>query len=168
MKNIATGKVSGERIVESGECKTTAFTIHYPFSTIHYSSSTIHYAQRAFTLLELVIVITIMIVLLLAIAPMYNRSVDIAREATLRADLMEMRKTIDRYTADKGEQPPSLQALVEAGYLREIPVDPMTDQADWYVEMGNDATVSKTANGVKDVRSSSGETGSDGRRYSEW
>ena len=109
-----------------------------------------------------------MIVLLLAIAPMYNRSVDIAREATLRADLMEMRKTIDRYTADKGEMPPSLQSLVEAGYLREIPIDPMTDQADWYVETGNDATVSKTANGVKDVRSSSGETGSDGRAYREW
>ena len=160
MRNIATGKGSGQWSVVSGRYSDRKQTVHCPLSTVHCS--------RAFTLLELVIVITIIIVLLLAVAPMYNRSVDAAREATLRADLIEMRKTIDRYTADKGEMPPSLQSLVEAGYLREIPIDPMTDQADWYVETGNDPTISKTASGVKDIRSSSGETGSDGRAYREW
>lgn len=124
--------------------------------------------SSGFTLLELVMVITIIVILALAVVPFYNNTVDAAREATLQNNLTEMRRMIDRYAADKGELPQSLQSLVEAGYLRELPVDPMTGQADWSPTYGTDPNLARNANGVTDVRSSSGDTGSNNKPYSEW
>lgn len=121
-----------------------------------------------FTLLELVIVIAIIITLTLVVAPLYNKTIDSSKEAVLKTDLAEMRKIIDRYTSDKAELPQSLQSLVEAGYLRELPVDPITGQADWTPVYGSDPSVSRNSQGITDIRSSSSETSSDGRPYSEW
>ena len=124
---------------------------------------------RGFTLLELMIVISILVILAMIAMAQYNRTVLAAREATLREDLYTMRKMIDQYAADKGKLPQSLSDLQTAGYVHEIPIDPMTDAADWQVEFGEDPGSSGGEQGVTNVRSSSGELSSDGStRYSEW
>ncbi len=126
-------------------------------------------AARGFTLLELMIVISILVILALIAMAQYNRTVLAAREATLREDLFTMRKMIDQYAADKGKLPQSLDDLRSAGYIHDIPVDPMTDAADWQVEFGEDPGSTGGEQGVVNVRSSSGEVSSDGStRYSEW
>src|ERR1700720_4195808 len=95
-------------------------------------------AFRGFTLLELMIVITIIIILAAIVLPQYQKTISAAREAVLRDDLSKLRSLIDQYAADKGKLPQSLDELVTAGYMREIPVDPFTDQKDWTVTMGDD------------------------------
>ena len=124
---------------------------------------------RGFTLLELMIVISILVILALIAMAQYNKTVLAAREATLREDLFVMRKMIDQYAADKGKLPQSLSDLQSAGYIHEIPIDPMTDAADWQVEFGEDPGSTGGEQGVVNVRSSSGDVSSDGSsRYSEW
>ncbi len=125
--------------------------------------------ERGFTLLELMIVISILVILALIAMAQYNRTVLAAREATLREDLFTMRKLIDQYAADKGKLPQSLSDLQGAGYIHDIPVDPMTDAADWQVEFGEDPGSTGGEQGVVNVRSASGEVSSDGAtRYNEW
>src|SRR5215218_3869788 len=124
---------------------------------------------RGFTLLELMIVISILVILALIAMAQYNKTVLAAREATLREDLYTMRKMIDQYAADKGKLPQSLDDLRSAGYIHEIPVDPMTDATDWQIEFGEDPGSTGGEQGVTNVRSSSGEVSSDGSsRYNEW
>ena len=124
---------------------------------------------RGFTLLELMIVISILVILAMIAMAQYNRTVLAAKEATLREDLFTMRKMIDQYAADKGKLPQSLSDLQTAGYVHEIPIDPMTDAADWQVEFGEDPGSTGGEQGVTNVRSSSSEVSSDGSsRYSEW
>ena len=125
--------------------------------------------QRGFTLLELMIVISILVILAMIAMAQYNRTVLAAKEATLREDLFTMRKLIDQYAADKGKLPQSLNDLQSAGYIHEIPVDPMTDAADWQVEFGEDPGSTGGEQGVVNVRSSSPDVASDGSsRYNEW
>jgi general secretion pathway protein G len=123
---------------------------------------------RGFTLLELMIVISIIIILAIIVLPQYLRTTQSARESVLRDDLFQMRKLIDQYAADKGQLPQSLESLVEAGYLREIPIDPMTEARDWVPQMGQDPLSADGGQGVVDVHSASTELGTDGRPYSEW
>jgi general secretion pathway protein G len=125
--------------------------------------------QRGFTLLELMIVISILVILAMIAVAQYNKTVQAAKEATLREDLFQMRKMIDQYYADKAKLPQSLDDLVTAGYLNEIPIDPITDQRDWQVEFGDDPGSTDNSQGVINVRSASNDVDSDGsRRYSEW
>lgn len=124
--------------------------------------------SKGFTLLELLIVMSIVIILATVALPQYQRMVQHAKETVLRDDLFQMRKALDQYAADKGKLPQSLNDLVGGGYIREVPLDPMTDAADWQVEMGDDPNNKEAGNGVKDVRSSSPDIGSDGKSYSEW
>jgi general secretion pathway protein G len=125
--------------------------------------------QRGFTLLELMIVISILVILAMIAMAQYNRTVLAAKEATLREDLYTMRKLIDQYAADKGKLPQSLSDLQTAGYVHEIPVDPMTDATDWQVDFGEDPGSTGGEQGVTNVHSSSSEVSSDGSsRYSEW
>src|ERR671917_225413 len=117
---------------------------------------------RGFTLLELMIVISILVILAMIAMAQYNRTVLAAKEATLREDLFTMRKMIDQYAADKGKLPQSLDDLRGAGYIHDIPIDPMTDAADWQVEFGEDPGSTGGEQGVINVRSASRDISSHG------
>lgn len=126
--------------------------------------------QSGFTLIELMIVIAIIVILLGFAAPRYQESVLRAREAVLKQDLYVMRNAIDQYTLDKKHAPQSLQDLVEAGYLKVIPKDPMTDSTETWQLVNEDTTMSvdQTQPGVSDVKSGAPGTSSEGTPYSEW
>jgi general secretion pathway protein G len=122
---------------------------------------------QGFTLLELMIVISIIIILALIVLPQYNRTVKASKEAVLREDLHQMRKMIDQYAADKGKLPQSPQDLVSAGYLHSIPDDPMTEFEgdDWQWVPGEDPNLSEGGQGLINVCSSSGDTDTEGVTY---
>ncbi len=122
-----------------------------------------------FTLIELMIVITIILILLGIAAGRYTQSVHRAREAVLRQDLYELRKAIDNYTLDKQAAPQSLDDMVQAKYLHSVPIDPMTRQADW-VPVFENVVLSPDQNstGMTDVHSNSGEIALDGTAYNTW
>jgi general secretion pathway protein G len=124
--------------------------------------------QSGFTLLELMIVISIIIILAIIVLPQYQKTVLQARESVLKDDLAQMRKLLDQYAADKGQLPQSLEDLSSSGYLREVPVDPITGQKDWNVIMGPDTNSAEGGQGVVDVRSASTDLSSEGTPYSEW
>src|ERR1041384_2789504 len=121
-----------------------------------------------FTLLELMIVISILIILVSVALPQYQKTTMHARETMLRYDLDTMRKLIDQYSADKGKLPQSLDDLVSAGYMREVPKDPITDNKDWTIETGDDPYSTEGGTGVTNVHSAASEVSSDGTPYSEW
>ena len=121
-----------------------------------------------FTLLELMIVITVIIILAAIVLPQYQRTILATREAVLRDDLNNLRKLLDQYAADKQKLPQSLDDLVSGGYIRELPKDPITGQQDWTVTTGEDPNSSGGEQGVTDVHSSSGDTSTEGTPYSEW
>jgi general secretion pathway protein G len=126
--------------------------------------------ERGFSLVELVIVMTVILILMAILVPGYQQIVQYAKEDTLREDLRVMRKMIDQYTADKERAPQSLEELVEAGYLPEVPVDPMTGSADtWEVILEDEAIALNGQRGIKDVKSGANEPDSSGaQRYSDW
>lgn len=121
-----------------------------------------------FTLLELMIVISIIIILVSVALPQFQKTIMHARETVLRDDLFKMRSLIDQYAADKGKLPQSLDDLVSAGYMREIPKDPITDNKDWAIATGDDPYSTEGSTGVTDVHSASGDVSTEGTPYSEW
>lgn len=127
-------------------------------------------AQDGFTLIELVIVMTV-IGLLAAIAiPSYLNSVKKAREAVLREDLRTMRTAIDSYTVDREQAPQTLDDLVQAGYLKSIPIDPLTNHADTWITSQSDAmtSITETQGGISDVHSGAQGLATDGSSYNTW
>ncbi len=124
--------------------------------------------SRGFTLLELMIVISILIILVSVALPQYQKTITHARETILHDDLFKMRSLIDQYAADKGKLPQSLDDLVTAGYMREIPKDPITDNKDWAIATGDDPYSTEGSTGVTDLHSASGDVSTEGTPYSEW
>ena len=122
-----------------------------------------------FTLLEMMIVISIMVILMSIALPIYNQSVVRSREAVMRQDLFELRSLISQYTLDKQKAPQGLDDLVTAGYIKVVPKDPMTNEANWEVVQEDVLlAVDQQDPGISDVHSASSATGSDGTAYSTW
>ena len=121
-------------------------------------------------MIELLIVISIIVVLASMGMTQYRNSVIRAREAVLKEDLFRMRDAIDQYYADRNKYPSSLDDLVSDGYLREVPIDPMTQSKDTWQPVNAEANVNDaTAEpGVYDVKSGSEASALDGTRYADW
>ena len=130
-------------------------------------------SESGFTLLELLVVMTIIGILAAIAVPSLRDAPKRAKEATLRADLFTFRSLIDQYKGDKGEFPPTLDVLVKDGYMRRIPIDPITKATDWVVTMEEDPNPSEDPSqtpvpGIIDIHSNSKEKALDGTLYSDW
>jgi general secretion pathway protein G len=127
-------------------------------------------SDSGFTLLELLIVLAIIATLAAMAIPAYKRNVQAAREAVLREDLQVLRTAIGSYTVDKQKAPQSLDDLVTAGYIKAIPVDPITRRTDTWVTSQSDtmSSVDETDAGVDDVHTDSQAIATDGTVYSSW
>jgi general secretion pathway protein G len=126
--------------------------------------------RRGFTLLELMIVLTLIAVLVSIAIPMYRQLILRSRESTLKVNLHSLREVIDQYTADKKKAPQTLQDLVEAGYFRELPLDPMTNQRDtWTADFDTSVSVAdQTETGITNVHSGSSSVSTEGTNYNTW
>src|SRR5579864_7721636 len=127
--------------------------------------------SRGFTLIELMIVISVILILVSVALPAYNQSIWRAKESVLKQNLFALRSVISQYTLDKQKAPQSLQDLVTGGYFKQIPNDPMTGRSDtWTVEEETDTilTVDQQEPGIFDVHSGSTAVGSDGTAYNTW
>jgi general secretion pathway protein G len=158
MKNGITSRIEdrGLRIARGREVQASL----YPQSSI--------VASNGFTLLELVMVMTIIVVLAAVGVTSYQHIQSKARETILKEDLRTMRKMIDQYAADKERLPQALDDLVSANYMRDVPPDPITGQKDWVVDMGEDTVSRDGGTGVVDVHSAAGGEGSDGIAYKDY
>ena len=121
-----------------------------------------------FSLLELMIAMFILIILISVAMPTYQRSVQHARETVLKENLWQMRRAIDQYTADKGRLPQNLDDLISSKYLREKPVDPVSEKAEWEEVMGEDSVSQESKEGLKDVKSMAEGEDSEGTPYNKY
>jgi len=128
--------------------------------------------SRGFTLIELMIVISIILILVSVALPAYNQSIVRARESVLKQNLFTLRSVISQYTLDKQKAPQSLDDLVSAGYLKQLPVDPMTGKNDTWVADQEENTImsidEQDQGGIIDVHSGSEAASSEGTAYSTW
>lgn len=130
-----------------------------------------HRRSRGFTLLELMIVISMLLILISIAVPQYQTNLRKARESVLRQNLFTLRSVISQYTLDKQKAPQSLEDLVSAGYLKVIPHDPITNQTDWNVEQEESTIMSpdeQDQGGIDDVHSASTALSTDGTAYNTW
>ena len=129
-----------------------------------------HRRRFGFTLIELMIVMAVIAVLMSVALPIYTRSIQRSKESVLKNNLFTLRTVIDEYTYDKQKAPQTLQDLVSDGYLRQVPMDPITGNNESWKLIMEDATntVNQTQPGIFDVRSGSDLTSLEGTPYSEW
>jgi len=126
--------------------------------------------DRGFTLIELMIVISMILILVSISIPAYNQSILRAKESVLKQDLFQLRSLISQYTLDKQKAPQSLDDLVQGGYIKQIPVDPMTgSNSSWTVDQEDSLmSVDQQDPGISDVHSGATQLSSDGTAYSSW
>jgi general secretion pathway protein G len=126
--------------------------------------------SRGFTLIELMIVISLILILVSVAVPNYRASIVHARESVLRQNLFTLRSVISQYTLDKQKAPQSLDDLSQAGYIKQIPNDPITTKPDWTVEQEDSTlmSVDQQESGIDDVHSASEALSSDGTAYNTW
>ena len=148
------------KILRFGKCvlKTVKSKIQNPKSRI----------EAGFSLLELMITMFILIILISVVMPTYQRSVQRARETVLQENLWQMRRSIDQYSADKGKLPASIDDLVEGKYLREKPVDPISEKAEWKEIQGEDTNSSDGNQGLTDVKSLADGEDSEGKKFEDY
>lgn len=127
-------------------------------------------AQRGFTLIELMVVMFVIALLLSIAAPVYQKSIVRSKESVLRGNLSAIRNMIDEYTIDKQKAPDSLDDLVSEGYLRQVPLDPMTNSNQTWKTVMEETAVggSTSAPGLFDVHSGSDKKALDGTNYADW
>ncbi len=126
--------------------------------------------RAGFTMIELMIVMAVITILVSMAVPYYQKTLIRSKESLLRNNLFTMRTVIDEFTIDKGKAPQSLNDLVQEGYLRSVPVDPMTGQDNTWKIVMEDAqnAVNQSEPGIFDVRSGSDKTSLEGTPYAEW
>ena len=126
--------------------------------------------NRGFTLIEMLIVISLVMILVAIAVPNYQRSIMRAKESVLKQDLFQLRSLISQYTLDKQKAPQALDDLITAGYLKQIPIDPMTNARDTWTVNQEDTllSVDQQEPGISDVHSGSNAISSDGTAYSTW
>jgi general secretion pathway protein G len=126
--------------------------------------------RSGFTLIELMIVMAIVVILIATAIPQYQKSLIRAKESVLKNNLFTLRMMIDEYSYDKQKAPQTLQDLVQEGYLREVPRDPITGSNSTWRTINEDATqaTSSTEPGIFDVRSGADKTSLEGTPYSDW
>ena len=126
--------------------------------------------ERGFTMIELLVVMTLIVILATMGMTQYKTSQVYAREAVLKEDLFRLRDAIDQYYADKGQYPSTIDALVSDGYLRKVPEDPFTkSSSSWQTVPAEPDPANPTAEpGVYDIKSGSDQTALDGTKYAEW
>jgi len=134
------------------------------------SSRHVRNLERGFTMIELLVVMTLIVILATMGMTQYKTSQVYAREAVLKEDLFRMRDAIDQYYADKGQYPSTIDALVSDGYLRKVPEDPFTkNSTSWQTVPAEPDPTNPTAEpGVYDIKSGSDQTALDGTKYAEW
>lgn len=127
-------------------------------------------AERGFTIIELMVVMTIIVILASMGLVQYRRSIVYAREAVLKEDLFRMNDAIDQYYADKNEYPPAIDSLVSEGYLRAVPEDPFTNSTStWQTAPAEpDARNPTAVPGIYQIKSGSDATALNGTRYADW
>ena len=127
-------------------------------------------SRRGFTFVELMVVITIIILLVTMAIPIYQKTITRAKESVLKNNLFTLRTCIDNYTYDKQKAPQNLQDLVSEGYLKEVPIDPMTgSNQTWQIVMEDASQALNQAEpGIFDVRSGSDKTSLDSSAYKDW
>lgn len=124
-----------------------------------------HGHHRGFTLIELLVVLAIMATLLSIVAPRYSESVERAKEATLRTNLRILRESIDKYRADTGKLPDTLERLAAARYIQTVPVDPITEQDNTWLLVPHPDGITP---GIYDVHSAAEGVGRDSKPFSQW
>jgi len=135
------------------------------------SPAAVRRSRAGFTLIELMIVISIILILISMAAPIYRNSIIRAREAVLQDHLFTLRSLIDEYTLDRQEAPQSLEDLVTHGYLRQLPEDPFTRSRETWDVLYEDFTLmspDQTSPGIVDVHSGSDRLALDGTAYRSW
>lgn len=126
-------------------------------------------ASRGFTILELMVVITIMMILMAVAVPAYQHHVIESRESVLKQNLYTLDNVIEQYRLDKHQSPQNLDDLVTAGYFHQLPVDPMTGKADWTTDQEDlETAVDPQQPGIGRVHSASSATALNGEAYSTW
>jgi general secretion pathway protein G len=127
-------------------------------------------SDRGWTIIELLVVLSLIMILATVAMNQYNQSILRAREATLKSNLFRVRDAIDQYFADKGNYPSSIQTLVNEGYLRAVPMDTITQSTDTWTTVAAETDPSRPTSdaGIYDIHSGSDGTSLDGTRYADW